>query len=768
MNQQKRLNTGRRDILRSHRIAGMILFCLIFTGIGATAQVETGGLDLNRIRRATVFIIQASGNELDTRCVGSGTIVRFDGLILTNAHNVVQSEACPGNELIISMAINPDEPPVPKYRASIAGVDAGLDLALLRIDRELDGRIIESSNLPILPFVEVGDSSDVILDETLTLAGYPEPGNSSSEVRRVTMAAFMAEPAGGDKSWFKLIADGSISGLMSGGGAYNQAGQLIGVPTSAPITNSATSINCLQLEDTNSDGFVNNNDACVPISDFVSVIRPVNFARTLIRSASLRLSVDSLTAPVLQTTSTQQATVDRLYFATSVSNNLSTQVIGSAPAGTTSLYLFFDYMNFTEDTVYEVRVSVDGVPGQIFSLPPVRWSGGTNGLWYIGSSGQPWSNGRYEFRILVNGLVAASKEIVVGGTALEQPTFSNIVFGLKDENNVLQGESYVLPAGDIASTRFIYRNMAPGTEWIAAWYYNGVLIPGTALPDVWTSDEGINGARDDVTIIPEGGLRPGNYRVDLFVGTPARLSVTGDFIVAGVAEGVLPEVFSNIEFLRADNAFSAPSSLPSNSFPDGANTIIAQFDWQRIARGTLWTMQWLVDGEPFYEETSVWNAEESGQDFQVRLTAPDGVPDGTYTLNLIIQGVLLESSEVSVGIGQLEINRLEEIGGLQLGGQIIDADSGAGIEGATFILISEDFSIADFVWDAEQIYDLAIADRNGRFEIARPLEFDSPYSVYVIAEGYLPITQDGFLIDEENLAEVGGSPIDMLIPLTKD
>ena len=138
------------------------------------------------------------------------------------------------------------------------------------------------------------------------------------------------------------------------------------------------------------------------------------------------------------------------------------------------------------------------------------------------------------------------------------------------------------------------------------------------------------------------------------------------------------------------------------------------------------------------------NTDNNGTGYQVRLTAPDGIPDGTYTLNLLINGILLDSAQASVGIGQLEINRLEEIGGLQLGGQIIDADTGDGIAGATFVLITEDFSIADFVWDSEQIYGLAIADANGRFEIDRPLEFDSPYSIYVIAEGYLPITQDGF------------------------
>ncbi len=745
----------------------LTIFISMVLLIEIKAQENEASLDLNRIERATVFVIQASDSDLDTRCVGSGTIVRFDGLILTNAHNVVTSEACPGDELIIAMSLAENDPPVPKYRASIAQVDVGLDLALLRIDRELDGRIIEAESLPILPFVELANSNDVILDETLTLVGYPDLGNSGTVTERVSVAAFMAEPSGGDKSWFKLTSDNTISGLMSGGGAYNQSGQLIGVPTSAPITNSVSADNCLRLEDTNNDGFINSDDGCVPISTSISVIRPVNFARSLIRSASLRLSVESLTAPLSQTASAQQPRVDRLYFTTSVNNNLPTQVIGTAPAGTTSLYLFFDYFNFSEETVYEVRVSVDGVPSQVFSLPPVRWSGGINGLWHIGSSGQPWSNGRYEFRILVNGLVASSSEITIGGVPTEQPSFTDIVFGIKDENDVLQGESYVLPTGDVAAARFIYRNLQPGTEWQAEWYYNGALI--SAVRGIWTSDEGINGARDDIaTIRPEGGFIPGNYRVNLYVGTPLLLSVTGDFIVAGTPEGVLPNVFSNIEFLRANNTFSPPSSSPAVSFPDGANTIYAQFDWQRIAPGTLWTMQWLVDGEVFYQETSAWNTEESGQDFQVRLTAPDGLPDGTYTMNFIINGVLLQSAQVSVGIGQLSINRLEEIGGTQLGGQIVDADSGEGIEGATFVLISEDFSVADFVWDAEQIYALAIADRNGRFEVDRPLEFDAPYSLYVLAEGYLPITQDGFLVNPENLAEAGGSPINMLIPLTKD
>ena len=239
----------------------------------------------------------------------------------------------------------------------------------------------------------------------------------------------------------------------------------------------------------------------------------------LIQSASLGLQVELLTAPPPQNLVLEQPAVDRLYFATSVNNNLPSQVVGSAPAGTTSLYLFFDYTNFTEETVYEVRVSVNGVPSPTFSLPPVRWSGSQNGLWYIGSSGQPWQNGVYEFRILVNGLVAASDDITIGGPPVELPNFSNIVFGLLDESGTLQGESYVLPVGDIASTRFIYRNMEGGIPWATFWYYNdGILINSTS--NVWTLDDGINGARDDIAIEAEGGLLPGNYRVRYFHWRP--------------------------------------------------------------------------------------------------------------------------------------------------------------------------------------------------------------------------------------------------------
>jgi hypothetical protein len=75
---------------------------------------QTTTLDLERIARATVFIMQARnvGDDLIISCVGSGTIVSRDGLILTNAHNTVTGENCPGETLMVALNVRSNEPPM--------------------------------------------------------------------------------------------------------------------------------------------------------------------------------------------------------------------------------------------------------------------------------------------------------------------------------------------------------------------------------------------------------------------------------------------------------------------------------------------------------------------------------------------------------------------------------------------------------------------------------------------------------------------------------
>lgn len=710
-----------------------LILMLALLSLKAVAQSAIE-LNADRIKRATVFIYQTEslGNDLVVKCVSTGTLISAAGLIVTNAHSILPSRHCDGNSLIVSINVDLGEPPIPKYRAEIANADEGLDIALLQITRELDGRLIAEGTLPALPFVEIGDSDSIAIDENVTVAGYLDLGNQAVAIRRGTITAFIAEPRGGSRAWFKTRAE--IPGTMSGGGAYNADGQLIGIPTNAPFGTLGADSNCRLIEDTNQDGFINSNDSCVPTGDFISTIRPIRLAQSLIRAAALDLEVELATAPEARPSVIDRPRFSRLFFSPSVINGMPSTVVGTMPANTNSLYLFFDYDNMRPETVYEMRVTRDGIPDAAFSLPPVRWSGGRQGLWYIGSRDQPWANGTYEFTLLVNGLAEGSQQIVIGGAADRSPAFSDIVFGLLDLRGNLLGNGSILSVGSIASARFVYANMEDGIPWTAIWYFNHSEVARSE--DFWSF--GKNGS-NVVNLRPQSGLLPGAYRLELYL--QGALSATSDFIVAGMPAGPLPLIFTNARYSSAPTAFEALDAPAMAAFSDSIPTLFALFDWQRIAPGTPWAVRWLVDDQAFFEVTWPWVTVETGTNFLMSIDDP---PDGSYTLQVLVNNLQVLEMVATVGIGQLPIDRFAEIEGTIFGGRALDAATQLGIPSVTIILISEDYSVSDFEWNQEQISALATTDRNGDFQFDRPLSFDTPYSMIIEAEGYIPLTADGF------------------------
>ncbi len=741
----------------------VLVLALITKSGNVMAQATV--IDLDRLERATVYIMQTDnvGTDLLVTCVSSGTIVSRDGLILTNAHSVVPSQTCKGQTLIIAMTSSIGEAPVPQYRAEIAQTDIGIDLALLRITRELDGRLIDSQTLS-LPFVELADSSLIKLDETITVIGYPGIGNDPVASVRGTITGFVFEPSSINQGSAWLKSSALIPGTMSGGGVYNQQSQLIGIPTTATVTSSnGVSTNCLAIQDTNRDKIVNSNDYCVPIGVFINSLRPSNFARPLLRGASLGLVLQTVSS----TAAVQQAsgipTFKRLFFASSVNPaGMPSSVISSLPAGSNNLYLFFDYANMTPETVYELRVTTNNVPNATFSLSPVRWSGGESGMWYIGSGGQPWPNGVYEFTLFANGVAAPSQKLTIGAAPTSDPVFSDITFGLLDSRGQPQGNGFVLPAGNIATARFIYRNLQDGLSWIAIWYLNGTEIK--RVENTWNA--GPNGASQNTSIEVSEGLRPGSYRLELYIKD--HLQATSDFIIAGAQQGALPQIFTNLRFTTANSDTDAITSAALSNFPQGLTALYALFNWDQIAPGTLWTLEWLVDGVPFYDQTQPWSNAQSGENFLMRLTAPTGLPDGTYSVELRVSNVLLQKAQAQIGIGQLPIDRFARAAGVQLRGHILNADTRQGIPGVTVIIISEQFSVSDFTWNQDEVFDLAITDSNGTFEISRPLAYsttDAPvaYSAIISANGFLPLTADGIEVKADT-----PNPLDLTIYLNKD
>jgi len=719
------------------------------------AQDNTNSLDIDRISRATVYIIQTSDfANNDIICVGTGTIVNRSGLIVTNAHNTVTNTNCPGQSLLIAISRNPNEPPILQYRAEVVQANPGLDLALLRITQDLDGRLVDPAILS-LPFVELGESSQVALDDTITVVGYPGVGNDSVEIRRGTISGFVAEPSGGNQAWFKT--DAAIPGTMTGGGVYDQNARLIGIPTTAPVTNLVADTTCLFLQDTNDDGLVNQADRCVPVGGFINAIRPADFVRPLLRGASLGIRVNELTAPNFQATASGEAQFSNLFFSTAVTEGMPASVVNSLPTGTTSLFLFFDYINLTAETVYELRVTTNDIPNPTFSLAPVRWSGGEQGLWYIGNNEQVWPNGVYEFALFIDGLASGRATILIGGAPEEVPSFSNLLFVLLDDDGNQFGNGYVLGTGNTVNATFLYNNMQPDMAWSAIWYYNDSEIYRS--DDVWTRDS--DGLGD--TSIVSDILLPGRYRLTLYI--EGRLSALADFTVAGARDAAFSRVFSNARFVSANTPEEAvrASGTGISTFPADVSTIYALFDWEQLAPGTLWTLRWSVDNDVFYEDIGPWRSLETGQNYLLQLVSDNGIPDGTYKMEIYINSVRLASVEAQVGIGQLPIDIFAQATGIQLRGRVIDAETNEGIPGVTFILISENFSVDDFVWSQDQIYAIATTDSLGQFQIDRLLQFGAPYSVMIAADGYLPISADGFEVDAES-----DNPLEIVIPLTRD
>lgn len=740
------------------RLVALLLLFVTATAASA-AQAPSVSFDLARIERATVQIMQArtAGARTQITCVSSGSLISPTGLILTNAHGTVQNASCNGDLLIVAIRVREGEPPVPTFRAQVVQSDDGLDIALLQIVAELNGQPLDPSSLS-LPFTEVARQGEVALDETLYVVGYPGIGDDSTVVIQASVQGFASEPRA-EKSWLKVRAvqgDVTITGTMSGGGAYNRDGLLVGIPTIAPLVRISDTTSCIQIQDTNQDGLITQQDACVPLGGSINTIRPIAFALPLLQSAQLGISIQ--TTPETPVMSSLAPVVSNLFFAPSVNNGMPTTVLADLPAGATSLYLFFDYRGMRPTTIYELRVAVDGVTSTVFSLPPVRWSGGEAGLWYIGLTGQPLPNGEYTFTLLIDGQVAGEpRTIRVGGGAQPRPTFRSIAFLVSTGEDQAFGNGYILGRGTTVTAQFTYDNMVDGLEWTGVWYFGGQELE-PRVGGSWNTGQA-NGSLSTSFTVP-GGLLPGRYRLELYIeGT---LSALADFTVAGTQEDLRPRVFSRPRFVVADTAADAIGAQPVASVTTTIQRMFAVFDWESIATGTLWQIAISVDERILFNRIAPWTLPESGAGYWIEIASDTDLPDGRYRLDLQMNGILLQRVEVEVGIGQLPIDIFAQGAGVLLRGRVIDADSRLGVENVAIVVLSEQYSVEDYLALAEQVFTIATTDRDGRYQFSELLSYGVPYSIIISADGYLPITADGIVVDETT-----ENPLEIDIYLTK-
>ena len=175
-------------------------------------------------RRATVFVVALVDDVEGEAYTGSGSIVDPRGYILTNYHVVIDTR----QQFVGLNSPKQDAPPEDYYRVEVVDYDEGLDLALLRIVGDVDGNPLDG--MLILPILEIGDSDQVNLGDSVTILGFPGLGQDTVTLTKGTVAGFIDDTdLEIHRGWIKT--DAEISPGNSGGVAIDEQGRLIGVPT---------------------------------------------------------------------------------------------------------------------------------------------------------------------------------------------------------------------------------------------------------------------------------------------------------------------------------------------------------------------------------------------------------------------------------------------------------------------------------------------------------------------------------------------------------
>jgi serine protease Do len=200
---------------------------MLVLGIWGAVQAQPLPREVReRIIAATVFITYPTGNN--SASVGSGTLISPQGFILTNYHvigDIQNRQIAP--RIFVGTIRFVDQPPEVRFLADVVAVDPNLDLAVLRITRTANGQPIGNVTFPAVP---IGDSNKLIVGDPIYVFGFQGTGGNTLTFSSGAVGGFTGEDMeSGGRQWIKH--DAQTGPGNSGGGVYNQDGELIGIHT---------------------------------------------------------------------------------------------------------------------------------------------------------------------------------------------------------------------------------------------------------------------------------------------------------------------------------------------------------------------------------------------------------------------------------------------------------------------------------------------------------------------------------------------------------
>jgi S1-C subfamily serine protease len=724
----------------------LVVLALLVGAVGLTPASALDKKTRQDIMKAVVslgpVLEVTKDGRTETRVIqwGSGTLFTPEGLILTNYHVQDTSDIVdmlpPEIELVegimaVFMTTRSDQPPTPVFFAETAVADRGIDLAVMRITMNIDGSPVDTDKLN-LPYVSIGDSDDLEIGDTLNIFGYPSIGGETITFTSGNVSGFTSEAGIQGRAWIKT--DATISGGNSGGTAVDENGLLVGVPTQAAVTEQV--VDCRPIVDSNGDGIIDENDPCIPIGGFLNALRPVNLASPLIQAALSGVGYDDTGRDGEKDEYTGGAEFTHLFFSPDVNEeNMPTSVIYSAPAGTSSLYLFFDYAGMVKGVTYEMRTYVDGVEEPDWSLSPTSWDGYEEGTWWIGWSDAAFEDADYDLELYVEGEMLASASITIGGRPTRDPTFSDIVFS--DGTN----EGYLLNEGATTVTAtFDFANMR-NEEWEQVWYQDGEQV--AADTDAWA---GKSSGQTSIELSSGRGFEQGHYRLELYLED--QMAATSDFWVLGEGGTTTGASFSEIVFAEGVDRRGNPVE-PSTAFPTALPELHVFSDYTDMEDGLPFREVWYINDEPVLDTDVEWEWGEDGTFHDYVYSGQGVLPDGEYKIELYVESQLLQEGSCLVGEGDNPPPPPPPPPGddITIYGSVLDVDTQKGIRGALVIVLKPGITLDEFQFTEDEVEAYAETDRNGEFELD-PLPADGVYSIVVLAEGYWPAGGDDIPVQD--------------------
>lgn len=215
------------------RVVPSLVLVLSVVGVGSAASAQDlSSAVTRRAVRAAVKIITASPSGQEAN--GSGSVIDPRGYVLTNFHVVGHmnpgggapgSFINPANEVRIAMASSARESAEERFIGRVVRADIRLDLALVRIVSDMDGRPIPASRR--FPSIEMADTAHLRPGSRLFAFGFPL-GMRTINVTSGEMSGFHMNSRE-EVAWIRTDAD--FNPGNSGGMLLDRRGRLVAIPT---------------------------------------------------------------------------------------------------------------------------------------------------------------------------------------------------------------------------------------------------------------------------------------------------------------------------------------------------------------------------------------------------------------------------------------------------------------------------------------------------------------------------------------------------------